>query len=331
MRLLCECWFLLTFYRSSSILHKRLYKAFTSYEKEITVKGKYTVNEVEERTHVPATTLRQWERRYGFPQPERSESGYRLYNDADLQHIEVMKRYIADGIPASRAADLVRRSNAVAKAPRSLEILQKDLVLGLVSLDETKANDILSEAHALHSVEAVMFSVINPAMVELGELWHQGKINTTIEHFASSYIYGRLRALLSLSSSLRNAPAVIVACAPSDQHELGALMLAVSLRRAGYCVCYIGANTPIADLAEMAKTLMPVAVMISAATSSATEYLAESLTLLKNMAPQVVFGGRAFNENPELAKTFGGVYLGADISQAVETLDRLIKSGVKSL
>jgi MerR family transcriptional regulator, light-induced transcriptional regulator len=288
------------------------------------VKGKYTVNEVEERTHVPATTLRQWERRYGFPQPERSEAGYRLYNDTDLQHIEGMKRYIADGIPASRAADLVKRSSAVVKAPRSLESLQKDLVLTLVSLDETKANDVLSEAHALYSVEEVMFSIIHPAMLELGELWHLGKINTTIEHFASSYIYGRLRALLSLSSSMRDALVVIVSCAPSDQHELGALMLAVSLRRAGYHVYYIGANTPLEDLAEVAKSLKPVAVMISASTANATEHLSSS-PYLKNMAPYLVFGGRVFNENPELANTLGGLYLGLDIARAVETFDQMIK------
>ena len=242
-----------------------------------------------------------------------------------------MKRYIGDGIPASRAADLVRRASQVSKQPRSLSALQKELVQALIKLDETKANTLLSEAHALHSVEAVMFDVMNPAMVELGEMWHQGQINTTTEHFASSYIYGRSRALLSISSSLQDAPAVVVSCAPTDQHELGALMLAVSLRRAGYSVYYVGANTPVPDLAEMANNVGAVAVMISASTSSATEYLGESQKILRAMKAQIIFGGHAFNENPELAKSFGGRYLGPDISQAVEALDHLIKTEAKSL
>ena len=71
-------------------------------------RGKFTVNEVEERTKVPAGTLRQWERRYGFPCPERSDSGYRLYSEDDIRSIETMKHHIADGIPASRAAELVK-------------------------------------------------------------------------------------------------------------------------------------------------------------------------------------------------------------------------------
>ena len=35
------------------------------------MQGKYTIAEVEERTGVASATLRQWERRYGFPKPQR--------------------------------------------------------------------------------------------------------------------------------------------------------------------------------------------------------------------------------------------------------------------
>ena len=84
----------------------------------MTVTGKYTVNEVEDRTGVPAATLRQWERRYGFPLPERSASGYRLYGDDDLRHIVAMKRHIDDGVPASRAAEMVRADQAGARGRR---------------------------------------------------------------------------------------------------------------------------------------------------------------------------------------------------------------------
>jgi MerR family transcriptional regulator, light-induced transcriptional regulator len=289
------------------------------------VKGKYTVNEVEERTSVPASTLRQWERRYSFPNPERSGSGYRLYSENDLQSINAMKRHIGDGIPASRAAELVRRMNPAAKGPRPLREMQQELVNALLNLDEGRADAVLSEAHALHPVEAVMFELIHPAMVQLGQMWHDGIINTTTEHYASSYVYGRLRSLLSLSSNMKNAPAIIVACAPTDQHELGALMLAVSLRRGGYRVYYVGANTPVADLFQMAQQLTPMAVMISASTAIAADRLMDDQTFFKDMAPYVIFGGSAFNENPELAKTLGGLYLAGDIPKSVEQFNQLVQ------
>jgi MerR family transcriptional regulator, light-induced transcriptional regulator len=289
------------------------------------MKGKYTVNEVEERTSVPASTLRQWERRYGFPNPERSESGYRLYSDGDLQSINAMKRHIDDGIPASRAAELVRRMNPAAKGPRPLREMQQELVNALLNLDEDRADAVMSEAHSLHPVEAVMFELISPSLVQIGQMWHDGIINTTLEHFSSSYIYGRLRSLLSLSSNAKAAPAIIVACAPTDQHELGALMLAVALRRAGYRVYYVGANTPVSDLFEMSNQIMPIALMISASSAKAVEKLFEEQHMFKNVSPYIVFGGKAFNENPELAKSLGGIYLAEDIPRAIEKFEQLVQ------
>ncbi len=176
--------------------------------------GKYTVNEVEERTKVPASTLRQWERRYGFPKPDRSDSGYRLYSDSDIRHIHAMKRHIADGIPASRAAELAQRSPAVA-GPRPASAFRTRLRDALLELDDATADRVLSEAHALHSVETVMLEVMRETMVDLGQMWHDGRINTTSEHFASSYLLGKLRSLLSLAANTARGPAVVVACAPS--------------------------------------------------------------------------------------------------------------------
>ncbi len=295
------------------------------------MKGKYTVNEVEERTSVPATTLRQWERRYGFPQPERSESGYRLYDEIDLERIGVMKRYIDDGVPASRAASLVKQASvdiAVdTRSPRSLLFLHQDLTKVLINLDEAKALELINEAYALYSVESVMFEVMMPAMVDLGDLWHQGKINSTIEHFATSFIQGRLHALLGFSPNVRNAPAVILACAPNEQHQLALLMLAVCLRRNGYGVYFVGANTPILDLVEMSKKVNPVAVMISASTPTILESLSQFRDSLKDIKGYLVFGGRAFTQKPEQAKHLGGMYLGSSILEVVDHFDRLIQGG----
>ena len=133
-------------------------------------RGKYTVNEVEERTKVPASTLRQWERRYGFPKPDRADSGYRLYSDADVAHIETMKFHIADGVPASRAAELVKFTLS-ARGSRSLREMRETLVGAFRAFDEAQANEILSEAHALHTVEGVLLELFQGAMEDIGALW----------------------------------------------------------------------------------------------------------------------------------------------------------------
>ncbi len=295
-------------------------------ESNVAVTGKYTVNEVEERTGVPAATLRQWERRYGFPMPERSESGYRLYGEDDLRHIEAMKRHIGDGVPASRAAEMVRVAEVRAHGPRPLDRLRADLVAALVDLDEAQADRVVGEAHALHPLEDVVLDLFRHTMLELGRRWHDGEINTTTEHFASSYIQGRLRQLMSLAGHNRNGRRVIVACAPHDQHEIGAMMLAVMLRREGYMVYYVGANTPVADLAAMAHAVQPAAVMVSASSLDAIHALLEQRAHLDAIAPVVAFGGQGFDEDPQRAELAGGVYLGQDIPAALRRLADMLRA-----
>lgn len=280
--------------------------------------GKYTVNEVEERTGVPAPTLRQWERRYGVPKPERSPAGYRLYSDADIVDIRALKAHVDDGVPASRAAQLVGRRAAA--GPRPIEELRRELTAALIDLDESRADRLIAEAHALYSVETVVLELYQPTMVEIGISWHDGAITTTTEHFASSYVHGRLRQLLSLAGSNGAGQRVIVACAPLEQHELGALVLAVLLRRTGFQVFYLGANTPVPDLAAMARAVAPVAVMISATSVESVHQLVDERRHLEGVAPLLVLGGHAFNVDPALAERVGGRFLARDAGEAVTRL-----------
>ncbi len=295
-------------------------------------RGKYTVNEVEERTGVPATTLRQWERRYGLPMPERSDSGYRLYGDEDLEDIRALKGHVDDGVPASRAAQMVKERARRVVGPRPLSTLTEELVAALVDLDDGRADRVLSEAHALHPVESVVLNLLHDTMIELGQRWHDGKIATTTEHFASSYVNGRLRQLLALSGSNVNGRAVIVACAPHDQHELGALMLAVMLRRSGYRAYFVGANTPVEDLAVMARDLRPFAVMISASSLESIHELVAKREHLDGIAPVLALGGNGFNADPSRVEMVGGEYLGSTVPDALARLallerERMTSSG----
>ena len=286
-------------------------------------RNRYTVNEVEVRTKVPASTLRQWERRYGFPKPERSGSGYRLYCDADLEDIERMKQHIAGGVSASRAAELVCEAKPKG-LPGSLSHLQRVLLNALLQLDEVKADEVFAQAYSLHSVEAVLSELAQQTMTELGSRWHQGEVPVTTERFASAYLEGRLRILMSATPNAAGA-VVIVACAPLEQHELGSLVLATLLRRAGYRVYYLGANTPVKDLRDLARKLRPAGMMISASLDESVTALTETRRYLIGIAPVLGFGGAAFNRQPELAETLAGTFLAADAPGAVKRFSHLIQ------
>lgn len=289
--------------------------------------GKYTVQEVEARTGVAAATLRQWERRYGCPMPQRAPSGYRYYADDDLNRISLMKRYIDDGVPASRAAAMVQHGEPNEQRARPLDALYHDLLAALLELDGAAADRVIGEAHALYASEDVMLDIYPRIMVELGYRWHDGLITTATEHYASSYIQGRLHQLLALAGYNSVGPRTIVACAPGDQHELGALTLAVMLRREGYAVTFLGPNNPVRDLAALALQMQAWGVIISAASSDSVDQLHAQHELLRGAAPLLAFGGYGFDQDPKRAEAIGGYYLGATLREALQMIHQL-RSGV---
>ena len=68
---------------------------------------RYRVAAVERMTGIPASTLRSWERRYGWPRPVRAPSGQRLYSDHDLAVIRFLDRRRVEGMSMSQATGLL--------------------------------------------------------------------------------------------------------------------------------------------------------------------------------------------------------------------------------
>lgn len=291
------------------------------------MQGKYTIKEIEERSGVAAATLRQWERRYGFPRPQRSSGGYRLFSDDDLANIVQMQAFVAKGVPPSRAAQLVRETVPEQLGGRSPAELAAELGGALRALDAARAERILSEAHAVHTFDDVLLAVIAPAMMEIGDLWHAGEVNVATEHFASQFIQGRLRLLLTLMPHSSGARRALVACAPGELHELGALIVAIVLSRQGFDITYLGQATPLQDLAAMANETAADAVLISASLPEAIERLREERVLLRSHSAPILFGGRAFEGSPEAAEELGGVFLGNDLVESRAAISQVVGSG----
>lgn len=291
------------------------------------MQGKYTIKEIVERTGVAAATLRQWERRYAFPRPQRSSGGYRLFSDDDVASIRQMQAFVASGVPPSRAAQLVGEAASRHQAGRTVADLATELSEALRSLDISQAERTLSDAHAVHTIDEVLLSVITPAMVKIGDLWHVGEVNVATEHFATQFIQGRLRLMFAMMPRISGAKHVLVACAPGEFHELGALIVAIMLRRQGFGVSYLGQDTPIEDLAAMIDDAPADAVFISASLPTALERLREAGALLRSIAVPVIFGGRAFAESPATARELGGVFLGNDLLEVRSAITEIVGKG----
>jgi DNA-binding transcriptional MerR regulator len=97
---------------------------------------------------ISPSTLRTWERRYGFPVPRRSEGGHRLY---DRREVEALRDAFAETGHAASAVELARTRGGDPAPPTCLR-----LRAALRALDEEAADRVAAEALAAAGLEAVV-------------------------------------------------------------------------------------------------------------------------------------------------------------------------------
>ena len=66
------------------------------------------IKDVAERTGLAAQTIRMWEQRYGFPEPKRTHSGYRVYDNADVERLRRVVAFRRRGLSVPAAIERAR-------------------------------------------------------------------------------------------------------------------------------------------------------------------------------------------------------------------------------
>lgn len=307
---------------------------------------KYTIKAVAAQTGIRPVTLRAWERRHEVLTPHRSDNRYRLYSDRDVAILRWLKKRIDEGVSISNAISELRSMTrngawpeAVPEAPamgrvkpeNPPQMYAEQLFRALIKHDEVRSGDILKEVLAGYDLITVCTQILVPTLVEIGEAWYRGDIRITTEHFASSYLRGKLLALMQSYPSRRGAPHLLIGGAPTEQHEIGALMMALLLRSEGYRVEYLGPDIPLEDLVDYARYEKPNMIILSASMESAAIELRRMQEKVNRLRPTPIFGygGMAFNIKPELRKQIPGIFLGETLDQAVERVGELLSHGRK--
>src|SRR5689334_18701388 len=83
------------------------------------------IQEVAAQTGVPAATLRAWEERYGFPEPERLPSGHRRYRAGDVRAVAEVLRLREGGMALPAAIERARSSPTGAPAASIFAALRR--------------------------------------------------------------------------------------------------------------------------------------------------------------------------------------------------------------
>ncbi len=254
-------------------------------------------------TGIPVETLRTWERRYGFPNPERNDAGHRVYQATVVRHLRLIDSALQQGhrpsnvvgIPPEELTELLGITEEVAeddgvdanvatvRQPENAAVipwLQAAMDLDGEGLETALRND-------WHQLGAITFlnERVEPFLFELGTAWAERRIDVAHEHFASERLRDFLTAHWRPLSDRSRGPRVVCATLPGENHCLGLQMVATVLAIAGCRIVYLGTDTPVADIGKAAESFETSAVIVSISVAANRFMARRDLTRLRQSLP----------------------------------------------
>jgi DNA-binding transcriptional MerR regulator len=287
--------------------------------------GLLRIGELSKRAGVSPDLLRAWERRYGLLRPERSAGGLRLYSSADVERVRAMREHLAGGLAAAEAAALASQEGAGGEpvpAGLSPAALRDDLAEALDGFDEPGAQATFDRLLAVATVDTLLGEVVLPYLHELGDRWHRGDASVAQEHFASGVLRGRLLGM-ARGWGLGVGPAALLACLPGEQHDLGLIAFGLVLRSRGWRIVFLGGDTPIETVGELARRLEPSLVVVSAVSAERVQAVLGELRALAR-DHRLALGGAAAGDRP--LPDDDVLYLAGDLVAEATRVTELVRS-----
>lgn len=192
--------------------------------------------------NVSPNTLRAWERRFGYPKPQRSPGKHRLYTHGE---IAALRDALQEGLSIS---------SAISRARESVAADTHVLVGALAAFELERADGAMESALALRSVERSVEEVLLPSLEEIGD--RQGT-DSAPWAFAARWASEWLRRAQRLSPPPSRRPTVLLGDANRDELSPDAL----ALRALELCLSREGLRSvtlPVTGLAGLSDVLAAV-------------------------------------------------------------------------
>jgi methylmalonyl-CoA mutase cobalamin-binding subunit len=261
-----------------------------------------TISAVERDTGLTKDTLRVWERRYGFPMPERDAFGERVYPIDQVDKLRVLRRLIDVGhrpgklihLPIEALQALAVEAVSLNAAPRSLSdaLTEHDELARLLGLVRSHRIDdfrrALSQCQMRTGMERFVLEIVAPLTRMVGEAWARGDIEIFEEHLFTESMQGMMRNAISAIPLPADNPRILLTTIPQEPHGLGLLMAEALLSLEGCRCVSLGVQTPVWDILRAAQANQVDVVALSFSAVLNPNHVLEALVELREkLAPDI--------------------------------------------
>ena len=267
-----------------------------------------TIGAVARATGLSTDTLRVWQKRYGFPVPERKASGHRLYSPGDVRRLRRISEALSRGhrpaqvvpMAEARLQTLLTETLGAATVPETLAF--PSLLPAVRRHDAASLTEVLfADAARLGPIEFLRRRVA-PLVDEVGEAWAGGEIGIHHEHFFSERLSDVLRTIRLPYERAASGPRITLATFSGETHALGLQMAALVAAVSGLQPHLLGPDLPVAEIASAVRSrrsaAVGVSVSVSTAGSTTRDHLAQLRRATSSALPILVGGGGARRSHP---------------------------------
>ncbi len=248
----------------------------------------YSIAYIERSTGISRETLRIWERRYGFPRPERDANGDRRYSDADLDRLRIIKRLLDSGHRPGRVVppDVVLPPEAVVDSrPAERGSFLDDLLALLGTATPEEATDMLRRRMRRHALDDFTTRTLAPLTRAVGDAWAAGRLCVHEEHLYTEMVGRLLRGAIDALPKGGGAP-ILLATLPEERHGLGLLMAEAVWRAAGARCLNLGVDVPIPEILGAVARHGAGALALSFSSAYPRRRIGPQLEVLRRALPE---------------------------------------------
>lgn len=258
----------------------------------------FPIREVSRLTGVNPVTLRAWERRYGLIQPTRTESGHRLYSQANIEAIRSILAWLERGVAVSKVGKILQRNDSARDASVSpaqnvavseWDEWQQQLKQALSSFDAARLEQLYGQIFSSYPLAVVFQDVLIPLWQQL--MLRQDEFGRSSEWlFFDNFLRARALQRLQLARAAGEVR-VVLAAMPGQSRELELLVCGLLLGDADIALTVLAQGQPLEELTLVCEKLQPQLLVLFSNHSPASDLVRQLGRLALTLDCQLAIAG----------------------------------------
>lgn len=289
----------------------------------------YTIQQLSQELNIGVDTLRVWERRYGFPRPDRDDRGHRCYSTSQLDDLRTVKRLQGLGYRPGKIFKLKRqqRLDILNNHREEFDPELQEYAVAITAGDIAHLLGMFERYLDEHGLDNLVLNRLVPIIEMLDQQWTEGSLSISREHLISDMISDLLRRQIQRSQSDGGCRITFLTLS-NERHKLGLLMSAAIFSATGAECLVIHEELPLSEVAQVVSDTQCHALALSFSQHYSARRAKKDIAALRNQLDRSIWliaGGEAMGDSIHLP----GLVLCQNLSDIPVILKKL-KSSISS-